>query len=72
MKLVPGDTECIELILKPSQHELNFDEIELESNEIDLGSLQQDKLFVERRFPQAIYLGILVDGKRHGKGVMKY
>jgi hypothetical protein len=51
---------------------LSFDEIVLESNEIDLGRLQQESGFVERRFPQAIYLGILVEGKRHGKGVMKY
>lgn len=51
---------------------LNFDEIVLESNEIDLAELQKQPNFVERRFPQAIYLGIMVDGKREGKSVMKY
>lgn len=55
-----------------SQVQLNFDEIVLESNEIDLGRLQQEPTFSERRFPQAIYLGIIIDGKRQGKGVMKY
>ena len=51
---------------------LKFDEIVLESNEIDLAELQATVGFTERRFPQAIYLGIMVDGKRHGRGVMKY
>lgn len=51
---------------------LNFDEIILESNEIDLANLQKAPNFVERRFPQAIYLGIMIDGKREGKGIMKY
>jgi len=30
---------------------LSFDEIVLESNEIDLGTLQKEPNFVERRFP---------------------
>ena len=51
---------------------LKFDEIVLESNEIDLAELQAANGFTERRFPQAIYLGIMLDGKRHGRGVMKY
>jgi hypothetical protein len=51
---------------------LDFQEIFLESNEIDLAELQKTPHFVERRFPQAIYLGIMVEGKRDGKGVMKY
>jgi len=51
---------------------LKFDEIVLESNEVDLAELQQAAGFTERRFPQAIYLGIMIDGKRNGKGVMKY
>ena len=55
-----------------TQGPLQFDEIVLESNEIDLAELQRDPAFTERRFPQAIYIGIMVDGKRNGKGVMKY
>ena len=51
---------------------LRFDEIVLESNEIDLAELQAAEGFTERRFPQAIYLGIMVEGKRNGRGVMKY
>ena len=51
---------------------LKFDEIVLESNEIDLAELQAAEGFTERRFPQAIYLGIMFEGKRHGRGVMKY
>lgn len=51
---------------------LQFDEIVLESNEIDLGDLQASNGFTERRFPQAIYLGIMTEGKRNGRGVMKY
>ena len=33
------------------QEMLSFDELVLESNEIDLGRLQQESDFVERRFP---------------------
>ena len=55
-----------------SVENLKFDEIVLESNEIDLADLQAADGFTERRFPQAIYLGIMLDGKRHGRGVMKY
>ena len=44
----------------------------LESNEINLAELQDAQGFVERRFPMAIYLGVMKDGKRNGKGVMKY
>ena len=55
-----------------SEELLNFDEIVLESNEIDLAELQKQPNFFERRFPQAIFLGIMIDGKRDGKGVMKY
>ena len=53
-------------------NDLKFDEIVLESNEIDLAELQAADGFTERRFPQAIYLGIMQDGKRNGRGVMKY
>ena len=51
---------------------LKFDEISLESGEIDMGELQQMEGFTERKFPQAIYVGVMVNGKRHGKGIMKY
>ena len=54
------------------QSELRFDEILLESNEIDLEELQREPNFQERRFPSAIYVGIMTEGKRNGKGVMKY
>ena len=58
--------------LAQAANNLKFDEIVLESNEIDLEDLQQSEGFTERRFPQAIYLGIMAEGKRHGRGVMKY
>jgi len=51
---------------------LKFDEIVLESNEIDMAEIQADPGFTERRFPQAIYIGVMIEGKRNGKGVMKY
>ena len=54
------------------QTSLKFDEIVLESNEIDMAEIQADPSFTERRFPQAIYIGVMIEGKRNGKGVMKY
>ena len=52
--------------------DLKFDEIMLESSEIDLAELQNDPNFCERRFPQAIFLGVMKEGRRDGMGVMKY
>ena len=52
--------------------DLKFDEIMLESQEIDLAELQNDPDFCERRFPQAIFLGVMREGRRNGMGVMKY
>ena len=51
---------------------MKFDGILLESNEVDLEELQKEQNFTERRFPSAIYIGIMFEGKRQGDGVMKY
>lgn len=56
----------------PQNVSLEFNEVVLESNEIDLEELQSEEGFTERRFPQAIFLGCMNDSKRNGKGVMKY
>jgi hypothetical protein len=52
--------------------ELKFEEIIMESNEIDLEELQKQPNFKETTFQSSLYVGQIVDGKRHGKGIMKY
>ena len=44
----------------------------LEANEVDLHALKQIDGFKEIKYKDAIYLGTVINGKRHGKGVMKY
>ena len=51
---------------------LKFEEIVLESNEVDVEALKQIEGFKEQRFKDSIYVGIMSNNKRHGKGVMKY
>ena len=51
---------------------LKFEEVKLESNEVDLEALKQIDGYSQLNFKDAIYLGIISKGKRHGKGVMKY
>ena len=57
---------------KTVDEKLEFADIRLESNEVDLQTLKQIDGFKEMRYKDAIYVGLLVSGKRHGKGVMKY
>jgi hypothetical protein len=51
---------------------LKFEEIILESSEIDLEDLQKQPNFKETMFQTSLYVGQIVEGRRHGKGVMKY
>ena len=51
---------------------LNFSEIILESTEVDLDAIKEVDGYKETRYRDAIYLGIVINNKRHGKGVMKY
>lgn len=44
----------------------------LESKEVDLLALQEIDGFQILKYKDAIYAGIVITGKRHGKGVMKY
>ena len=44
----------------------------LESGEVDLTAIKEVSGYKEQRYKDAIYMGILSSGKRHGKGVMKY
>lgn len=44
----------------------------MESNEIDFEELQKQPNFKETNFQSSLYVGQIVDGKRNGKGVMKY
>jgi hypothetical protein len=52
--------------------QLEFADIMLESTEVDIQTLKQIDGYKEMRYKDAIYMGLLVSGKRHGKGVMKY
>jgi hypothetical protein len=48
------------------------EEVQLESDFIDLAQLQSDPNFKEKAFPGSLYCGLIVDGKREGLGVMRY
>lgn len=51
---------------------MEFTDIVLETHEFDLDMLKSLEYYVERRYPDAVYLGQFINGKRHGKGVMRY
>jgi hypothetical protein len=57
---------------KNIDEQLEFADIMLESTEVDIQTLKQIDGYKEMRYKDAIYIGLLVSGKRHGKGVMKY
>lgn len=57
---------------KTIDEQLEFADIMLESTEVDIQTLKQIDGYKEMRYKDAIYIGLLVSGKRHGKGVMKY
>ena len=46
--------------------------IKLEANEVDLAAIKEIDGYKEIRYKDAIYMGTVINGKRHGKGVMKY
>jgi hypothetical protein len=51
----------------------NFiDEYIPESNEIDVESLKLGQNFRKKRYVDAVFFGELINGKRNGKGIMKY
>ena len=50
----------------------NFDEIVLESPEFDFEELKELPNYFEKRYSDALYMGQMQNGKRHGKGVMRY
>jgi hypothetical protein len=51
---------------------MEFDQIVLESNEFDIASLREMPNYQQRKYPDALYMGQIVNGKRNGKGVMRY
>lgn len=51
---------------------LSPDAIKLESTDIDLAALKLEPNYKEVRYKDALYLGGIQNGQRHGKGVMKY
>ena len=50
----------------------NFDEIVLESPEFNFEYLRELPHYQEKRYSDALFMGQLVNGKRNGKGVMRY
>jgi hypothetical protein len=51
----------------------NFiDEYMPESNEIDVETLKTSPIFRKKRYVDAVFFGELANGKRNGKGIMKY
>ena len=51
---------------------LHPENIKLEANEVDLAALKEIDGYKEIRYKDAIYMGTVINGKRHGKGVMRY
>ena len=48
------------------------DSYTVEWAEFDFESLKTSENFKIKLFPEAVYMGEIVDNKRHGRGVMKY
>lgn len=55
-----------------TQSSLEFDQIVLETHEFDMEMLQSLPNYIQRKYPDAIYMGQFSNGKRNGKGVMRY
>ena len=51
---------------------LDFSKIKLETTEVDLSAIKQIDGYQELRYKDAIYIGTVINNKRHGKGVMRY
>ena len=51
---------------------LKPENIKLESNEVELEAIKQVDGYKEVKYKDAIYMGTFINGKRHGKGVMRY
>lgn len=49
-----------------------LDKYQPEWAEFDFDNLKQSEGYIVKKFPEAIYMGQIKDGKRHGQGVMKY
>ena len=58
--------------IDPTLDALHPDNIKLEAYEVDLTAVRQVDGFEEIKYKDAIFLGTVIKGKRHGKGVMKY
>lgn len=58
--------------LPPKEVSLEVKDISLESNIVLIEALKQLEGFIEKPFKEAIYIGVMVDGLRHGVGIMKY
>jgi hypothetical protein len=51
--------------------ELNV-EYKMKSDLFSFEELQKDPFFAVRKLGDAIYMGIIIDDKRYGKGIMRY
>ncbi len=58
--------------MKEAQDKLSFEEVALYSQEIDLDELSTLEIYAQRRYPDALFMGCLIRGRRQGKGLMKY
>ena len=54
---------------------MNFNYVEEyipESDEVDIEEIKRSPIFRKRRYVDALFFGDIVEGRRNGKGVMKY
>ncbi len=51
---------------------MEYDSIICESQEVDVELLRELQGYIERKYPDAIFKGQIINGKRNGKGVMRY
>lgn len=71
-KLQTGVLNNSDQIPKGSDEGLKPENLKLESTEVDLAAIRQIDGYKDVRYKDALYMGTVISGKRHGKGVMKY
>ena len=56
----------------PKVVSLDPKDIVLELNDLELETLKSLPNYTERKYNEAVYIGQMKDGQRHGQGAMKY
>ena len=71
-KMQTGVLNNTDKLPRNSDEHLLPENLKLESTEVDLAAIRQIDGYKDVRYKDALYIGTVINGKRHGKGVMKY